>query len=572
MVEYGKKIISTLQKLPDSPGIYLFYSATKELIYVGKATSLRSRVRSYFRPPREPLLRKEGTIDLPFVRGGEVGSRPIEQMMHEVVDIKWRKTDSVLEAIILEAEYIKKFQPKYNVEGKDDKSWNYITISKDVYPKVETMREREYAVIARREERPTKSRDASGGQSPRFDDSSTGGIATSADANRLSRNDKYIFGPYPGLNTKAAIKLLRRMFRFSNCEPTRQRHLSPTLPPSSEGLRPAVGRGATTLPPPQGRRQEEDLGRPCLYRQMGWCPGVCTGEISATEYKRQVIRPLVTFLLGRKKQVIKIFEMEMKRAVRDERYEDAGRLRDQLKSLQRIQDIALLNKNFFDQGVIARKEERLTKSRDASGGQSPHFDDSSTGGIATSADANRLSRNDIRIEGYDISNLGASEKVGSMVVFNEEGPIKSEYRKFIIKTVPGQSDVDCLAEVIERRLKHLEWGVPDLMLIDGGRPQVNRVRRVLSGVKNLRIPQLSIVGIAKGKERKRNDFILNTDYTDFGKDYADSRRKKAELIAWVNKHQKLLIHVRDEAHRFAITFLRQRRSHQIPNIIKNRTR
>jgi excinuclease ABC subunit C len=112
-----------LKRISDSPGIYLFYNFQKELIYVGKATSLKSRVRSYF--------------------SGARTSRPVEQMFHEVTDIKTIQTDSVLEAIILEANTIKKFQPKYNVDLKDDKSWNYICITKDKFPQVITVREHE---------------------------------------------------------------------------------------------------------------------------------------------------------------------------------------------------------------------------------------------------------------------------------------------------------------------------------------------------------------------------------------------------------------------------------------------
>jgi excinuclease ABC subunit C len=145
------------------------------------------------------------------------------------------------------------------------------------------------------------------------------------------------------------------------------------------------------------------------------------------------------------------------------------------------------------------------------------------------------------VEGYDISNLGATDKVGSMVVFNKAGPVKSQYRKFTIKTVEGQSDVDCLAEVLERRLNHIEWLLPRVFLIDGGRPQVNKVSEVLKR-RGVGIP---VIGIAKGSERKRNDIILGD--------------KDPEVIAWVSTHKLLLIKVRDEAHRFAITFNRSKR-------------
>jgi excinuclease ABC subunit C len=401
-------------QLPEMPGIYLFYNLDRELVYVGKATSLKSRVRSYFSGRRTP--------------------RPIEEMIHEVAGIDFRPTDSVLEAVILESVYIKKFQPKYNVLGKDDKSWNYIVITKEEYPHIKTFREHELLQLTEREQR---------------------------------SHYQEIFGPYPGLNTKAALKILRHLFHFSSCEPHQ--------------------------------------GRPCLYRQMGQCLGVCTDEISSSEYRKQVIQPLILFLKGNKKQMLKEFEQQMKRAVHEEHFEKAARIRDQLKSLYRIQDIALMNESFFTDHKRVRQEENF------------------------------------RIEGYDISNLGATDKVGSMVVFDKHGPIKSAYRKFTIKTVEGQSDIDCLGEVLERRLNHTEWPLPKLFLIDGGRPQVTKARAVVQS----RGSSIPVIGIAKGPERKRNDIILGNN--------------DPQTITWVSEHKILLIKVRDEAHRFAITFNRSKR-------------
>ncbi len=405
-----ESIISKIKKLPDTPGVYIYFNSQKEIIYVGKASSLRSRVRSYFAGKKSP--------------------RPIEEMIHEVVDLKTESTDSALEAAILEGYYIKKYRPKYNVQWRDDKSWNYIGITKDAYPKVVTIRQHELTTDKKKE-------------------------------------FKKLFGPYPGLNTKEAIKILRKLFFFSTCEPNAK--------------------------------------RPCFYYQLGECLGVCTGEISAHDYISRVITPLCLFLDGQKKLLLKRSEKEMALYSKKQDFEEAARLRNQIYHLQKIQDIALLNDSFL---------------KDKIGG------------------GNSLVK---RVEGYDISNLGASDKVGSMVVFDESGPVKSQYRKFKIKTVVGQSDVDCLAEVLERRLKHLEWPMPDIFLIDGGLPQVNKAKAVLRGV-GVKTP---IVGIAKGSERKRNDFfVLGVD--DIMKE-------------WIKNNKLLLIKVRDESHRFAITFNRSLR-------------
>jgi len=283
----------------------------------------------------------------------------------------------------------------------------------------------------------------------------------------VKRKKDYLgwFGPFPGLKTKETLRLLQNLFFISTCAPSQK--------------------------------------RPCLYYQMGQCLGVCTGEISGREYRSRVIQPLIKFLSGRKKMVLMDLEKKMKQASKEENFEEAARLRDQLSSLQKIQDMALLNKDFV-----------IDKIREQEKGK--------------------------RIEGYDISNLGASGKVGSMVVFDLNGPIKSEYKKFNIKTVVGQSDVDCLKEVLTRRLLHADWPLPDVFLVDGGLPQVNAAKAVLRDAK----VELPIIGIAKGPKRKRNDFFVVG-----GKDIGE----------WVEKNQELLIRVRDESHRFAINFQRQKR-------------
>ncbi|HRY36552.1 MAG TPA: GIY-YIG nuclease family protein [Candidatus Magasanikbacteria bacterium] len=417
MSRVESKISLKLANLPDNPGVYLFYGANNALLYVGKATSLKQRVKSYWQKQRNP--------------------RPIEEMIYQVEDIAWVETESVLEAIILEADYIKKFNPKYNVLGKDDKSWNYLYLTKDRFPKLQSLRQHELSKI---------------------------------DKGKI----KAIFGPYPGLNTKEAMTVLRKMFFWSDCEP--------------------------------------NSDKPCFYYQLDQCLGVCTGEISAEEYESRVIKPLTLFLLGQKKQVMRDFEKKMKQASEKENFEQATLLRNQLYQLKKIQDITLINRSFF--------EDELFLEKDA---------------------GKKLKEKYSRIEGYDISNLGSSDKVGSLVLFQNGIPKKSGYKKFNIKGVVGQSDVDCLKEIISRRFTHSEWGRPDLLLIDGGRGQVNAVKTILEE-KNISLP---VVGIAKGPARKKNEFILG--------------EKNPEFVAWVFGHQELLIRVRDEAHRFAIKFNRSKR-------------
>lgn len=403
-------IAEKLKKLPDQPGVYLFYNSKNEIIYVGKASSLRSRVRSYF--------------------VGKKTFRPIEEMFHEVVNVDWRETNSALEAALLEGECIKKYRPRYNILWRDDKSWNYLYLTKEKFSRLRSVREHDLVIKTR------------------------------------------FFGPFPNLNTKEAIKILRRLFFVSNCDP-----------------------GAK---------------KPCFDYQIGRCLGVCTGEISVVDYNEKVIVPLKLFLRGHKKRLLTNLKKEMATASKKENFEEAGRLRNQIISLEKIQDAAMLNKSFV--------ADVLPKTANMG----------------------------IRIEGYDISNLGVTHKVGSMVVFDGDGPVKSAYRKFNIKTVIGQNDVDCLGEMLARRLNHDDWPMPDIFLVDGGLPQVNRAIKIL---KNKKI-KISVVGIAKGPKRKKNEFYLAVN----GGLVLGQRP-----MHWLKLNKMLLIRARDEAHRFALAFNRQKR-------------
>ncbi len=476
--------MNKIKKLPDTPGVYIFFNSQKEIIYVGKASSLKSRVGGYF---KRIDSRFRGNDSVSYNGGNDNvrqndNRRPIEEMIHEVVDLKTEQTDSALEAAILEGYYIKKYRPKYNIQWRDDKSWNWIGISKDVYPRVLTIRQHELTEQKKKE-------------------------------------FKYLFGPYPGLNTKEAMNILRKLFYISSCQPKG----SFATAQDDRGRDSSVSLHYT-----RNDKRNEKM-KPCFYYQLGQCLGVCTGEISAKDYVAKVIRPLCLFLGGKKKLLMKKIEKEMGVDSRLQNFEEAARLRNQLYHLQKIQDVALLNESFVMDKV--------------KGDSNFHGNDTTAGmtnkGIASPAVWR--ARNDMRIEGYDISNLGSSDKVGSMVVFDESESIKSQYRKFKIKTVTGQSDVDCLAEVLERRLKHSEWPMPNLFLIDGGLPQVNKAKTVLreAGVNT------PIVGIAKGIERKRNDFFVVAELS--------------EVKKWIKENKNLLIQVRDEAHRFAIAFNRAQR-------------
>jgi excinuclease ABC subunit C len=405
--------------LPPEPGVYFMKDAVGRLLYVGKATSLRARVSSYFTRPQEPR---------------------IASLVAKIRRIDYETTPTAIEALMLEARLIKALQPPYNVMEKDDKSMIRLAFTKEDFPRPVLVREHDLE------------RTGEGVY-----------IAT--------------FGPFgTAASVRAALDALRPAFPWTTCRP-----------------------GAK---------------RPCFYHHLKLCPGVCTGGISPVEYRR-IIRGLIRFFAGDRAKATSALAREMKKAAKDERFEDATVLRNRLRALADLRDINVL-----------KREERL--DRQARG----------------------------RIEGYDISNVSGTAPVGSMVVFEDGEPRKSEYRIFHVET-PGPDDFAMLGEVLRRRFKHVPggtegvsagrsreakaWKLPDILLIDGGAGQVAVARAVLAEAK-LDIP---VVGLAKGPDRKRDVPVF--DHSTPG------------LAALVTSHKRLFQQVRDEAHRFAVSHHRKRR-------------
>ncbi len=409
-------------KIPDAPGVYFFLGKNKKVLYIGKATNLRDRVRSYFAQDLH-------TARSPLVVG----------MVQKAHAIDWRQTDSVLEALLLEGSLIRSYKPPANTDSKDDKSYNHVVITKEDYPQVLLVRGGELERKAS-----AKGRDVH-------------------DPNSLLRNFdapayRKVFGPYPhGLQLKDGLKLLRKIFpyRDSKCQPGQ--------------------------------------GRPCFNRQLGLCPGVCTGEVSSAEYKKTV-RHIELLFTGKKKQVLTSLAQQMRAAAKAEDFEQAKELRRQLFALQHIQDVSLI------------KEEYKKPST-------------------------------ARIEAYDIAHLAGSATVGVMVVVEGGAAIKNEYRKFTVKTAKGGDDAGALREVLSRRLGHDEWPMPRIIAVDGAKAQINVAQKVLDeyGI------QIPIVGVTKDdkhrpralvgdrmviKDKERDILLANAEAHRFAIGYHRKRSRK----------------------------------------------
>lgn len=377
-------------RAPAHPGVYVMKDARGGVLYVGKAGNLKRRVASYFT---------------------RAGASNASRFVSEVRKIRFLKTETVLDALVLEANLIKKYQPPFNVKEKDNRSFLYVEITDEKFPRV---------LLARGRTRSLGKR----------------------------------YGPYASASEiREGLAILRRIFPFST-------HTASEI---------------------------DKFSRQCLNFELGLCPGVCAGLLSAREYAKN-IRNLKLFLEGKKKAAVNNLELEMKNASKNLEFERAARVKRRLFILAHMQDAALISENEVEAAL------------------SP-----------------------VRAEGYDISHTGGAQSVGSMAVLESGRPARDEYRRFKIKTVGGMNDTAMLKEVMLRRFSHREWKMPDVILVDGGAAQVRAARAVL----RLHRLDISVVGIAKGPRRKKNEII-------------------GTVPPFVTK--KDLVNLRDEAHRFAIAY------------------
>ncbi|MDO8505386.1 MAG: GIY-YIG nuclease family protein, partial [bacterium] len=379
--------------LPAQPGVYLFKDKKRKVVYVGKATNLRSRVNSYW---KTATLHRGSSLKTAATRIGGAG-RAIDEMLHEVARIDWITTDSVIEALILEANLIRKYMPRYNVKEKDDKSFLYVVITREQWPRVELVRGNDVNV-----------------------DVNVVGVASESSRRRsLSAATPYrlVFGPYTSASSiRAALDLIRKWFPWSTCAPKIANSQF-----SKFGI-------------------SKFNARPCFDYHIGRCPGVCIGAVTRREYMKN-IRNVILMLEGKKARVIKNVKLKMQNEAKKENFEEAENLRRKLFALQHIRDIAVLTKGANYESVA---NSRISNSEIRKFESHSQFAPRCVGAINVFG----------RVEGYDISNISGTNAVGSMVVFQDGEARKSEYRKFRIKTIKGINDVAMMKEMLERRFAH----------------------------------------------------------------------------------------------------------------------
>jgi excinuclease ABC subunit C len=380
--------------LPDAPGVYFFRDVDGNILYIGKATSLKDRVRSYFNPD---LIQSRGLRLVTMITAADT--------------ITFQETGSVLEALLLESKLIKEHTPMYNAREKDNKSFTCVVITKEKFPRVLTMRIRDFE-------------------------------------KRFTKNDVLeVYGPFASLSQlREAMKIIRRMFPYRD-------------------------------------RCELEQGKPCFNAQLKLCPGSCHGGVTEEEYKRHInnIRKLFE---GKKTELKKDLEKQMKEYAKNQAFEKAAQIRNTLFALDHIKDISLI------------QDEEIVSFKDAA----------------------------FRIEAYDVAHISGTDRVGVMTVIEGREKMKEEYRRF---KLPERTNDDYagLREIMLRRFNHKEWRYPDLIVIDGGVGHKQTAEKILAHL-GLLIP---IVSVVKDERHKPKDILGRQDHVD--------NHKKEILLANQEAHR-----------------------------------
>ncbi len=554
-----------LKKLPGKPGVYIMHDEADVIIYVGKAISLKNRVRQYFQSSRNKGVK-------------------IEQMVTHITRFEYIVTDSELEALVLECNLIKEHRPKYNTMLMDDKEYPFIKVTVDeAFPRV---------MIARK---------------------------------MVKERAKY-FGPYTSAGAvKDTIELIRKLYYIRSCNrklprdigkerPCLNYHIHQCKAPCQgyvsqeeygrsveEVLQFLNGSYDLILKELEGKMQEAsdnlEFEKAIEYREL-------LSSVQKIAQKQKITdtagedRDILAAAVEEEDAVVQVFFIRGGRLIgRDHFYlkiakGDTGKeilssfIKQFYAGTPYIPSELMLPEEIEDAGII---EEWLGKKR----GHRVHIRVPKKGtkeklvelaaknaALVLKTDKERLKREEgrtigavkelekllgldrvVRMEAYDISNTSGFDSVGSMIVYERGKPKRSDYRKFKIKGVKGADDYASMEEVLTRRFAHglkeqdegKELGgftaFPDLIMMDGGKGQVNVALEVLSKL-NLDIP---VCGMVKDdNHRTRGLYYQNVEIP----------------IDRNSEGFRLITRIQDEAHRFAITFHRQLRSkNQVHSIL-----
>lgn len=526
---------SKIKNLPKKPGIYFFKDKGGEVIYIGKARSLKDRVKSYFLPTSDAKIKK---------------------ILSETQEIDFILTDSAKEAAFLENNFIRQHQPKFNLRLKDDKSFPYLKL---------TLQEKFPAIYLTR---------------------------------RVEEDGAKYFGPFsPAHQARSAIHLSAKYFGVRTCQESvpgkRKRPCldydlklcsAPCVEYISESdYRESIKNALLFL---EGKtekllrilkkKMQEASARQEFEQAAHWRDIIRTIEEIKAKPKLISVglenKDIFGYSRENKNVTLYVFFMRKGKVIESEdiffqekeEISDKEVLSNYLKKFYKyrksIPDKILLPFTPEEKDGILKMLSKLKETKieiiiprkgknkklvDLASSNAEILLQKKHEGLAPLMEIKEifnLKSIPERIEGFDISNIGGEESVGSLVVFENGRPQKSDYRKYKIKTVAGPNDVASLQEVIRRRYKRRleeKKALPDLILVDGGKGQLNAARGAL---EDLGVGHLPLVSLAKKEE------------TIFAPD-----RRKGIRLERTSPALKLFQNIRDEAHRFALSFHRLRR-------------
>ena len=530
----NERIKNKLALLPDQPGCYLMKDKNGTIIYVGKAKILTNRVRSYFRGSHDTKT---------------------ERLVSEIDDFEYIVTESNIEALLLEINLIHKNNPKYNIMLKDDKTYPFIKITNEKYPRL---------MITR----------------------------------KVLKDKALYFGPYPDVNAaNETKKLLDRLFPLRKCNPSQKTpclyyHLGQCLCPYAFDVDPQVYKDMVEEIKgflSGGHTEIQDR----LQEKMAYAAAHMEFE-KAAEFRDQ-IKAIETVMTRQKMTNVDLIDRDVFGYAVDKGwmcvqvfFVRQGKLIERDVSIFPFYDDASEavltfigqfyqeNEHFVPKEVLIPddidkesveallatkilqpqrgEKKKLVKlaSKNAAVALNEKFDlivrkqERTIGAVEKLGNAMNIPA-PIRIEAFDNSNIMGTNPVSAMVVFIDGRPAKNEYRKYKIKTVQGPDDYASMREVIYRRYSRvLKEGLPfpDLILIDGGKGQVDVAKDVLANQLGVDIP---VAGLAKNDKHKTSELLFGPDL-----EVVPLERNSQEFF--------LLQRIQDEVHRFAITFHRQLRS------------
>ena len=538
-LEQQAYILEKVSHLPTTPGVYLWRDKYQRIIYVGKAINLRNRVRSYVQQDMNRSVK-------------------VTAMMRRAWDVETIQTKTEMEALILEATLIKEHHPKYNIMLRDDKTYPYVKVTvQEDFPRLFMTR-------------------------------------------RLERDGAKYFGPFTDVTAvHHVLRILRAYYPLRTCKSMK-------------------------------------VERPCLQYHMHYCEGPCMNYVTVESY-RKYIDDIVALFEGKQVQVIQEITSKMEQASEDLEFELAAKYRDDLLSIQKVQEkqrmvtqrgdmdvlgmaidgpMACIQLFFIRSGRLLGRENYFVQHEGDSpdlvmtefikqyyGGstfipkelllpmdsvdrelfsewfssmkgqqvdvsvpqrgykkdlikmaeenaqnflaerrrQWQYTIDKSGGAVKKLAEVLDLPRLPERMECYDISHMQGAETVASMVVFEGGKPAKREYRRFKLKTVQGKpDDFASMAEIMERRYgNEKDWPMPDLIIIDGGKGQLNAALPV---IRAMGVTDVPVISLAK---RIEEVFVEG--------------ESESIILEHHTPELQLLQQIRDEAHRFAITYHRRLR-------------